>query len=148
MSNLPTTYPDPVFGELPAEEVVGDEDLGDDVDEVEDLAEEELDGPPPVLLGQLLPLLHVLGHLGHLLVPILARQLVRVQPNDDVLGLRNRKTGLNTQPRPILNFKVTRSMVEAICTSSFDAGARIRQRMCEFRHVWTGARIRQGQAHR
>lgn len=44
-----TPHLDSVFGELSTQEDVSQEDLEDDVDEVEKLAEEELERPCPVL---------------------------------------------------------------------------------------------------
>ena len=80
-----------VFGELSPEEGVRDEDLRHDVHEVEDLADEELNGPVPVLVGVLLPLLHVSGHLGHFLVQGGVVGLGLIQTHDDFLSKREKR---------------------------------------------------------
>ena len=74
-----------VGGELVAEEAVGDEDLGDDVDKVEALAEEKVPGPSLVLGGLAHALLHVLGQLGDLVLPVVGTSDVSVQSYYDVL---------------------------------------------------------------
>ena len=74
-----------VFGELSAEEGVSEEDLADNVDEVERLAEKELERPHLMIVSHSHALFHVVRKLSRLLISLLVRGNGIVQSNNDTL---------------------------------------------------------------